>query len=161
MSELRELYQELILDHNRQPRNFGVPEESNAEADGHNPLCGDQVHVYLQIEDGRVQDAKFLGQGCAISVASASMMTEAIKGRPVEEVEALFESFHKAMTEDGPAASIQSEPSELDALSGVKEFPIRVKCATLPWHTMAAALRGERKATTETEGEEVPDAGAS
>jgi nitrogen fixation protein NifU and related proteins len=158
MNELRELYQELILDHNKRPRNFGVPAGSTNQAEGHNPLCGDQVTVYLDLEDGKVADVKFMGSGCAISIASASMMTEAIRGKPVAEVEALFEQFHKAMTEDKAAAQIQSEPSELDALSGVKDFPIRVKCATLPWHTMAAALHGQKAATTE---EEAKDASAS
>ena len=158
MNELRELYQELILDHNRRPRNFGVPAESTNQADGHNPFCGDQVTVYLDVENGKVAEVKFMGSGCAISIASASMMTEAIRGKPVAEVEALFERFHKAMTEDKETAQIQEEPSELDALSGVKEFPIRVKCATLPWHTMAAALHGQKAATTE---EEAKDASAS
>jgi len=158
MSELRELYQEVILDHNKNPRNFGVPEHASNQADGHNPLCGDQVTIYLDIQDGVVQDVKFMGSGCAISVASASMMTEAVKGRRVDEVEALFERFHKNMTEEGTSASLSDEPSELDALSGVKEFPIRVKCATLPWHTLTAALHHQDKATTEEDG---PDAHAS
>ena len=158
MNELRELYQELILDHNKSPRNFGVPEDSTNQAEGHNPLCGDQVTVYLDVENGKVADVKFMGSGCAISIASASMMTDAIRGKSVAEVEALFERFHKAMTEDKAVSQIQDEPSELDALSGVKEFPIRVKCATLPWHTMAAALHGEKSATTE---EEAKDASAS
>ena len=149
MNELRELYQELILDHNRHPRNFGVPEHSTNQADGHNPLCGDQVTVYLDVEGGVVRDIKFMGTGCAISMASASMMTDAIKGKPVEEVEQLFEKFHRAMTDEQASGPIAGEDSELDALSGVKEFPIRVKCATLPWHAMHAALQGERVATTE------------
>ena len=158
MNELRELYQEVILDHNRRPRNFGVPEHATNQADGHNPLCGDQLTIYLDIEEGKVNDVKFIGAGCAISVASASMMTEAIKGKTVEEATELFETFHRAMTEDREARQISEEPSELDALGGVKEFPIRVKCATLPWHTLAAALKDEGTATTE---EETIDATAS
>lgn len=151
MSELRELYKEIILDHNRQPRNFGVPETATNLADGHNPLCGDQVTVYLDVRDGIVQSARFMGSGCAISVASASIMTEAVQGKTVAEAETIFEQFHRAMTEDCPEGPITGEDSELDALSGVKEFPIRVKCATLPWHTMRAALHGEGAATTEGE----------
>jgi nitrogen fixation NifU-like protein len=158
MNELRELYQEVILDHNRRPRNFGVPEHATHEAEGHNPLCGDQLTVYLDIEDGKVTEVKFMGSGCAISVASASMMTEAIKGKTLAEAKAIFETFHKAMTEDKETGQIADEPSELDALSGVKEFPIRVKCATLPWHTMYAALNNEKSATTE---EDTSDAAAS
>lgn len=149
MSELRELYQELILDHNRRPRNFGVPQDSNHAADGHNPLCGDQLTVYIEIEGDIVRDVHFIGQGCAISVASASMMTEAIKGKSVAEADALFQRFHHAMTDDAASGPVTGEESELDALSGVKEFPVRVKCATLPWHTMHAALHGESVATTE------------
>jgi nitrogen fixation NifU-like protein len=152
MNELRELYQELILDHNRRPRNFGVPEGATSQAEGHNPLCGDQLTLYLDIENGKVADVKFMGSGCAISIASASMMTEVIKGKSIEEARALFQRFHHAMTHDDAAGPIQEEPSELDALSGVKDFPIRVKCATLPWHTLVAALGGERSATTEEEG---------
>ncbi|HRK22168.1 MAG TPA: SUF system NifU family Fe-S cluster assembly protein [Fimbriimonadaceae bacterium] len=151
MSELRELYKEIILDHNRQPRNFGVPESATSQADGHNPLCGDQVTIYLDIRDGIVHNVRFMGSGCAISVASASIMTEAVQGKTVAEAEVLFEQFHHAMTEDRAAGPITGEDSELDALSGVKEFPIRVKCATLPWHTLRAALHGENSATTEGE----------
>jgi len=151
MNELRELYKDIILDHNRQPRNFGVPEASTNHADGHNPLCGDQVTVYLNVSDGIVKDVRFMGSGCAISVASASMMTEAVVGKTIAEAETVFEQFHHAMTNDDGSGPITGEDSELDALSGVKEFPIRVKCATLPWHTMIAALRGEGQATTEGE----------
>lgn len=149
MNELRELYKDIILDHNRQPRNFGVPESSTNHADGHNPLCGDQVTVYLDVADGIVKNVRFMGSGCAISVASASMMTEAVLGKTTAEAEKIFDQFHRAMTEDSASGPITGEDSELDALSGVKEFPIRVKCATLPWHTMIAALHGEGQATTE------------
>jgi nitrogen fixation protein NifU and related proteins len=149
MNELRELYQEVILDHNRRPRNFGVPAESSRQADGHNPLCGDQLTVYLDIEGDTIRDAHFMGTGCAISVASASMMTEAVKGMSVNEAEALFQTFHRAMTDDSKIDTILDEASELDSLSGVKEFPVRVKCATLAWHTLSAALHGEDRATTE------------
>jgi nitrogen fixation NifU-like protein len=158
VNELRELYQEVILDHNRNPRNFGVPEHATNQADGHNPLCGDQVTIYLDVQNGVVRDVKFMGTGCAISVASASMMTEAIQGRTVSEAEAIFERFHHAMTGEKESEPVGVGPSELDALSGVREFPIRVKCATLPWHTMEAALHGQRSATTE---EETLDATAS
>jgi nitrogen fixation NifU-like protein len=158
MSDMRELYQEVILDHNKRPRNFGVPGHATNQAEGHNPLCGDQLTVYLDIQDGRVADVKFMGTGCAISVASASMMTEAVLGKTIKEAEAIFETFHKAMTDDQEVVQIGEEPSELDALSGVKEFPIRVKCATLPWHTFAAALHNQETATTE---EDTLDAAAS
>jgi nitrogen fixation NifU-like protein len=141
--ELRELYQTTILDHNKKPRNFRVPEARNREARGNNPLCGDQLTVYLQIEDGVVRDAAFQGSGCAISKASASLMTEAVKGKGVAELDALFERFHALVT------SSPTEPAEVDGLgklavfSGVREYPVRVKCATLPWHTARAAAHGD------------------
>lgn len=135
--DLRELYQEVIFDHNRQPRNFHPMPEANHHADGHNPLCGDQLTVYLRVEDGVVADVSFVGHGCAISTASASLMTEAVKGRPVQEVEALFQDFHAMLTgPDHPGRDF----GKLEVLSGVKEFPARVKCATLAWHTLHNAL---------------------
>ena len=142
IDELRDLYQEVILDHGRRPRNNGHPEATNRRADGHNPLCGDKLSLYLTVADGVITDAAFEGNGCAISIASASLMTEAIKGRPEAEVRALFARFHEFVTIDNSTV----DPDELDKLAvfaGVREFPVRVKCATLAWHTMAAALDGE------------------
>ncbi|HLT27487.1 MAG TPA: SUF system NifU family Fe-S cluster assembly protein [Zeimonas sp.] len=144
--DLRELYQEVIFDHNRRPRNFHEMPEADHVAEGHNPLCGDQLTVYLRVRDGRVEDASFLGHGCAISTASASLMTEAVKGQPVDDVEALFRDVHALLTEkDAP----ERDFGKLAALSGVKEFPVRVKCATLAWHTLHNALagRGEQAKT--------------
>jgi nitrogen fixation NifU-like protein len=138
MSDLRELYQEVIFDHNRNPRNFGKPAMANREAQGFNPLCGDKVTVYLKIENGVIADAAFDGSGCAISTASASLMTEALKGKTEAEAEQLFEGFH------GMVAGSGSHPDlgKLEVLSGVREFPARIKCATLAWHTLNAALKG-------------------
>lgn len=141
MSELRELYQSLILDHNKKPRNFGEPAGANRHAHGNNPLCGDTIAVHVRMEDGVVQDVGFVGQGCAISTASASLMTQAVKGRPVKEVEALFEAFHHLVTEaDEPPD--EGRLGKLSVFAGVREFPMRVKCATLGWHTLRAALDG-------------------
>lgn len=140
MENLRELYQEVILDHNRNPRNFRKMEHPDGFAHGSNPLCGDQIDVYLEIKDGSISDVSFDGMGCAICNASASMMTEALKGRTEEEAESLFESFHLALTEE--AAPTDGAPlGKLKVLMGVKEYPVRVKCATLAWHTFHAALR--------------------
>ncbi|HWS76529.1 MAG TPA: SUF system NifU family Fe-S cluster assembly protein [Quisquiliibacterium sp.] len=147
MSDLRELYQEVIFDHNRSPRNFHPMENADHVAEGHNPLCGDQLTVYLRIEDGKVADASFVGHGCAISTASASLMTETVKGRPVEEVEALFEDFHALLTDAPPEGR---DFGKLEVFSGVREFPARVKCATLAWHTLHNALAGVRD-TAKTE----------
>lgn len=139
--ELRDLYQELILDHNKRPRNFRRPEHPTNHAEGHNPLCGDQVQVFLELADGKVADASFLGKGCAISTASASMMTEAVRGRSVEEVRQLFEAFHALVTSD-PTRPPVADPAlgKLSVFAGVREYPVRVKCATLAWHTFVAAL---------------------
>lgn len=136
---LRELYQELIFDHNRHPRNFHAMVDADHFAEGHNPLCGDQLAVYLRIGDGIVEDISFVGQGCAISTASASLMTEAVKGRTVAEVEALFKEFHAQLTD---ATSAGRDMGKLGVLTGVREFPTRVKCATLAWHTLHNALGG-------------------
>ncbi|MFQ5785100.1 MAG: Fe-S cluster assembly sulfur transfer protein SufU [Alphaproteobacteria bacterium] len=138
--ELRELYQEVILDHSRHPRNFGHPPEATCEARGHNPLCGDRMTLYLTVEDAVVRDARFEGNGCAISMASASLMTEAIKGMPVDEARALFARFHDLVTSDGDA---DEALDKLTVFAGVREFPVRVKCATLAWHTLSAALDGK------------------
>ena len=137
---LRELYQEVIFDHNRNPRNYRPLPAASHHADGHNPLCGDQLTVYLQVEDGVVREASFVGHGCAISTASASLMTEAVKGKPVAEVEALFRDVHALLTEGREAADPARDFGKLEVLSGVKEFPARVKCATLAWHTLHNAL---------------------
>ena len=139
-AELRELYQELIFDHNRHPRNFHALDGASHSADGHNPLCGDQLTVYVRVNDGLVQDASFVGHGCAISTASASLMTEAIKGQPLAEVEALFNDIHAMLTDAHPEGR---DFGKLEVLSGVREFPARVKCATLAWHTLHNALAGD------------------
>ncbi len=145
--DLRELYQEVIFDHNRRPRNFLDMADADHMAEGHNPLCGDQLTVYLRLEGDRIADVSFVGHGCAISTASASLMTEAVKGRPVDEVEALFRDVHAMLTD---ADSPERDFGKLVALSGVKEFPARVKCATLAWHTLHNALAGRgEKAKTE------------
>jgi len=136
---LRELYQEVIFDHNRQPRNFHDMPEADHHADGHNPLCGDQLTVYLRINGDVIEDVSFVGHGCAISTASASLMTEAVKGKTVAEVEALFKDFHALLTDTPP----ERDFGKLAVLTGVREFPARVKCATLAWHTLHNALIGD------------------
>jgi len=149
MQELRELYQSMILDHNKKPRNFLRPAGANREAQGHNPICGDRLEVYVELDDGVVRDVGFQGSGCAISKASASLMTEAVKGKTLEEVERLFGSFHLAVTSDLRTPVDASGLGKLEVLTGVREFPMRVKCATLAWHTLRAALHGEKIASTE------------
>ena len=142
MSEqLSELYQQVILDHNKKPRNFRKLETANHTAEGYNPLCGDQLTVYLNLEDDRVQEVAFEGSGCAISKASASMMTQAVKGKSKEEAEALFKEFHSMVTGELDAEAEENSLGHLKIFAGVREFPVRVKCATLPWHTMHAALQ--------------------
>ncbi len=138
MTDLRDLYQETILDHYKRPRNFGLLTDANREAEGHNPLCGDEVTVYLQIEEGVIRDIHFQGAGCAISTASASLMTEVLKGKTLAEAEALFHRFHDLLTAD--EEPIMAGLGKLEVLAGVREFPVRVKCATLAWHTLHAAL---------------------
>jgi len=137
--DLGELYQSVILDHNRSPRNFRELPDATGRAEGRNPLCGDAYTVWLKVEDGRVADAAFQGVGCAISKASASLMTTAIKGKTVAEAEALFEQFHEMMT--GGATDTTGMPGGVKALTGVRAFPMRVKCATLSWHAMKEALK--------------------
>lgn len=155
MDELRELYQEVILDHGKRPRNFRHPESANRQAEGYNPFCGDQLTLYLVLSaDDRIEDVAFEGKGCAISIASASMMTEILKGKTRGEAEALFENFHRMCTEEGfdilACGDADEEAFErLQVLSGVREFPVRVKCATLAWHTLSAALAGADRTTTE------------
>lgn len=149
MNDLRDLYEEVILDHNRSPRNFGRrPDGCNRTAHGDNPLCGDQVEVAMTFRDGVIEDIAFRGEGCAISTASASLMTQALKGRSGEEAQALFQAMHAALMNDDPPDL--GRLGKLGALLGVKDFPMRVKCATLPWHTMEAALAG-RDAPVTTE----------
>jgi len=142
MSELRELYQQVILDHNRKPRNFGKLDGANRTAEGYNPLCGDQVRVYLDIEAGVIRDIRFEGSGCAISKAAASMMTASLKGKTVGEADQLFGRFHDMLTAAGNGDAA-AELGKLAVFSGVCEFPSRIKCATLPWHTVRAALAGK------------------
>lgn len=147
--DLQELYQEVIVDHNRRPRNFGRLADANRQADGYNPLCGDRLTVYLKVaDDDTIQDISFEGEGCAISVASASLMTEQLKGRPVAEAEQLFGGFRKLVMGEGGEPDIESL-GKLAALGGVRAYPSRVKCATLCWHTLQSAVQGESEATTE------------
>ena len=149
-ADLRELYQSVILDHNRCPRNFGELEGANRSAEGFNPLCGDQITVYLSVEDGVVRDVGFKGSGCAISTASASLMTQGIKGKKIEDVELLFDRFRNLVTSDPTARGGGEELGKLSVFSGVREFPMRVKCATLAWHAMREALH-ETSGTATTE----------
>jgi nitrogen fixation protein NifU and related proteins len=142
MSDLRDLYQDVILDHSRKPRNFGALAAANRRAEGSNPLCGDQVTVYLDLADGRLRDIAFEGAGCAISTASASLMTEALKGRSVEEVRRLFHGFHELLTTGAAGDEGAPDLAKLAVFSGVREYPMRVKCATLAWHALMAALDG-------------------
>ena len=148
MSELSDLYQEVILDHNRRPRNFRTIEPASHHAEGHNPLCGDRLSLYLQVTDGSIADVAFQGSGCAISKASASLMTDAVKGQSVETVLRMFEQFHRMVTTppDQPVEGM----GKLSALAGVREFPVRVKCASLAWPTLKAAIdRGNGEVSTE------------
>ncbi len=142
MMDLRELYQEVILDHNRRPRNRGRLPDPTGSAEGHNPLCGDSVTVTLRTDHGRVEEVAFEGAGCAVSTASASLMTEAIKGKSLEEVENLFRQFQEMVTETGEPEE-HEELGDLQVLAGVRAYPVRIKCATLPWHTLHAALLGD------------------
>ena len=151
MSELRELYQEVILDHGKSPRNFGRPPAVTGESQGYNPLCGDTVTIYVTVADGVVTDIGFEGRGCAISMASASMMTEMLQGKALDEVQSMFEGFHSLVASSEPACEPGFETPDLDklvVLAGVREFPMRVKCATLAWHTMKAALDGKAEEVT-------------
>ena len=150
MSELDELYQEVILDHNKSPRNFRVIELADRKAEGYNPLCGDQVTVYLKLEDGVIRDISFQGSGCAISKASASMMTSELKGKTEAEAKELFNNVHRMLTGEPNGAGAPTRLGKLAILSGVCKFPVRVKCASLAWHTVHLALEGGGKvATTE------------
>jgi len=149
MSELSELYQQVILDHNKKPRNFRKLEAANHTAEGSNPLCGDQLTVYATLDDGTIADVSFEGSGCAISKAAASMMTVAVKGKTQAEAETLFSEFHRMVTGE---LDEENEPNHLGRLTifaGVREFPVRVKCASLAWHTLKAALEDRTLASTE------------
>lgn len=137
--DLKDLYRDVIVDHNRNPRNFGRLEPADAHADGHNPLCGDRLSLYVNLDGDRIREAKFDGSGCAISVASASMLTEAVKGKTRGEVQALFEDMHTLLTQHDASVDL-GKLGKLAALSGVRDFPARVKCASLCWHTLNAAL---------------------
>ncbi len=149
MSELNDLYQEVILEHNKNPRNFREIEDADRTADGNNPLCGDALRVYVDLEDDKVKDVAFKGSGCAISKASASMMTQAVKGKTREEAETLFDEFHKMVTGELDAETEENSLGKLRIFAGVLEFPARVKCASLSWHTLHAALTGEDEVSTE------------
>ena len=146
-ADLNDLYQEVILDHNKRPRNFRVLERPSHHAEGFNPLCGDRLDLFLNVEEDRIADVGFQGSGCAISKASASLMTDAIKGRSVAEARDLFDRFHRMVTT--PTDRTVEDLGKLSVLAGVREFPVRVKCASLAWHTLKAALDREEKVTTE------------
>ena len=149
MSELSELYQQVILDHNKKPRNFRKLENANYSAEGYNPLCGDQLVVYLDLENDLVKDVAFEGSGCAISKASASMMTQAVKGKSREQAEKLFDEFHSMVTGELNEETEDNQLGNLKIFAGVREFPVRVKCASLPWHTLHAALNKKDQVSTE------------
>ena len=151
MDDLRDLYQSTILDHNKSPRNFGVPADSNRDAEGYNPLCGDELHVYLRVDAaGRIDDIGFEGSGCAISRASASLMTEYVKNQSREEVDRAFDAFHNLVTKAPKEGATPESLGKLAVFSGVREFPMRVKCATLAWHTLREALaQTDQTAVTE------------
>ncbi|OQY29245.1 MAG: SUF system NifU family Fe-S cluster assembly protein [Candidatus Cloacimonetes bacterium 4572_55] len=149
MEDLRELYQEVILDHNNDPRNFRKIDFATHDAKGYNPLCGDEVHLYLVVKEGRIEDICFQGHGCAISKAAASLMTDALKSKTVEEAESLFHRFQEMVTQK-PGMEINFEGlGKLAVFAGVREFPVRVKCATLVWHALEASLKKKDRATSE------------
>ncbi|MGH8120780.1 MAG: Fe-S cluster assembly sulfur transfer protein SufU [Gammaproteobacteria bacterium] len=149
MFDLKALYQEIIVDHNRHPRNFGKLDDADRVAEGYNPLCGDRLHLYVKLDDGRISDLHFDGSGCAISVASASLMTDALKGKTLAEVERMFTTFHDLVTDEHtPDPERVTQLGKLGALLGIREYPARVKCATLCWHTLHSALAGDKTAVT-------------
>ncbi len=149
MSELNDLYQEVILDHNKNPRNFREIADADKWADGNNPLCGDALRVYVDLEDDKVKDVSFKGSGCAISKASASMMTQVVKGKSKDEAETLFDEFHRMVLGTLDEEMEENSLGKLKIFAGVREFPARVKCASLSWHTLNAALHGDDSVTTE------------
>jgi len=148
MGDLRDLYQDVILEHSKAPRNFRELAAANHKAEGFNPLCGDRFTVYLDLEGDSIRDISFQGSGCAISKASASMMTQSLKGKTTAEAEKLFGRFHEMVTGHEPSEAEQAELGKLTVFSGVSEFPVRVKCATLAWHTLHAALEGKQEAVS-------------
>lgn len=152
MSELRDLYQEVIFDHHKAPRNFRALADADRKAEGYNPLCGDRITVFLRMAGDRIAEIAFMGSGCAISRASASIMTEAVKGLSAGDTAALFERFHRLVTQGSGGGADLASLGKLAAFSGISEFPVRVKCATLPWHTLQAALEGKADPVS-TEGE--------
>ena len=159
MSDLRDLYQEVILDHSKRPRNHRAMPEADRKAEGYNPLCGDRETVFLDLEGDVLKDVSFQGAGCAISTASASMMTESVKGKTRAEADALFARFHDLIT--GKPGPVDGDAlGKLAVFSGVREYPVRVKCATLPWHTLKAALDGAGAVSTESEGPPAESGGA-
>lgn len=147
MAEVRELYQEIILEHSKTPRNFRAMEDANRQAEGYNPLCGDHYTIFMDVEDEAIRDISFQGSGCAISKASASMMSQVLKGKTTKEAEELFRQFHQIVT--GETNGGTDKLGKLEVFAGVANFPTRIKCATLAWHTLQAALRGEQVASTE------------
>ncbi len=160
-SDLRDLYQEVILDHSKRPRNFHALGSASRKAEGYNPLCGDRETVYLDLEGDRLKDVAFQGSGCAISTASASIMTEIVKGKTRAETEALFQRFHDLITGKNGEAAGGPDLGKLAVFSGVREYPVRVKCATLPWHTLKAALASDgMTVSTEFEGPHTGSGGA-
>lgn len=148
MSDIRELYQQVILDHSKKPRNFHEIPDPDCHAEGYNPLCGDEYKIYITCENGVITDISFTGSGCAISRASASMMTSALKGKTFEEAQNLFDKFHQMVTSDITQPVDENDIGKLAVFSGVREFPLRIKCASLPWHAMNSALKGEKKPVT-------------
>lgn len=145
MSELRDLYQEVILDHNRKPQNFFKLEGADHHAEGFNPLCGDRIEVYVKLDHNQIQEVSFQGSGCAISKASGSLMTSSVKGKTKDEAIGLFEQFHQMLTGKAPLENISEKLGKLSVFSGVSEYPSRVKCATLAWHTLKSALEGKNE----------------
>jgi nitrogen fixation protein NifU and related proteins len=148
MPDLRDLYQEVILEHSKAPRNYGELATANHRADGYNPLCGDHFTVFLELEGDSIRDISFQGSGCAISKASASLMTQGVKGKTRAEAARLFDQFHKLVTGQSSASGSPAELGKLAVFSGVTEFPARVKCATLAWHTLQASLEGKQEAVS-------------
>ena len=150
MDELRELYQQVILDHNKNPKNYGAPDDFTHDSEGYNPLCGDKVHVYLTVDGNKITDIHFAGSGCAISKASASLMTTILKGKTLAEAQVLFHAFQEMITSDVQSEVSYDDLGKLAVLAGVREFPSRIKCASLAWHTMSAATAdGDETVSTE------------